>query len=187
MNKAKSTFSTLFLVLVVLLMFLPFITTFNEFLTRVFLRLEWYRVIENFVVPFEVRSIVAVLRLFGMEVSGSNTTISVTVNGALQTMWISWNCIGWQSAILLVFTLFTGLQGSYKISSKVETIIIGILGTFVMNIFRMSLVVIIFKYFGHLPALIFHDYFANVAIIAWLFFYWWFCYRFVLEEEARSE
>lgn len=183
MNKTKRTFSTLFLILVFLLMFLPFITTFNELLTRLFLHFAWYRVIENFIVPFEIRTIIATLRIFYIDAIGSNTSLSIMKDGSWQRMWISWNCIGWQSAILIVFTLLSGLQGNYKKSSKLEAIIIGISGTFLINIFRMSAVVVVFKYFGYLPAVIFHDYAANIAIIFWLFFFWWFVYRFVLEEK----
>ena len=183
MDKTKKTFSTLFLILVFLLMFLPFVTTFNELLTRFVLQFQWYRAIEQIVVPFEIRSIIAFLKIFHIEAVGSSTSISIQESGVWQRMWISWNCVGWQSGILLVLTLITALQGNFKMLSKVETIAIGILGTFLVNILRLSTVVVIFKYFGHLPALIFHDYFANIAIIVWLFFFWWFSYSFVLEPE----
>lgn len=178
----KRTFSTLFLLLVFLLMFLPFVTTFNEVLTRILLKFQWYRAIESMIVPLEVKSVVAVLKFFRIEAVGSATSISILKEGAWQRMWISWNCVGWQSALLIVLTLFTGLQGDYRKLSKVEAITIGILGTMLVNIIRLSAVVLIFYFVGYLPALFFHDYLANIAIIIWLFFFWWFVYKFVLED-----
>jgi exosortase/archaeosortase family protein len=186
MDKAKKTFYHLFLALVFLLMFLPFITTFNEFLTHWMLNFGWYRVIEEKVVPLEVRTIIATLKIVHIDAAGSATSISVLKESTWQRMEISWNCVGWQSGILLIFTMLTGIQGNYKLGSKIETIVIGCLGTFLVNIVRMSLVIIIFSYFGHLPALIFHDYFANIAIIIWLFIFWWFVYKYVLEDNSKE-
>jgi exosortase/archaeosortase family protein len=136
--------------------------------------------IERLIVPFEVRSIVVTVGWVGIEARGGPSSISIFHNGAWQRMWISWNCIGWQSAVLLFITLLTGLQGGYTRMSKVEAIIVGVLGTFLMNIFRISSVVIIFSSLGQLPALIAHDYFANIAIIIWLFFFWWLVYTYIL-------
>ena len=182
MHQAKRTFSILFLILVFLLMFMPFITTFNELLTSFVLRFSWYRAIENYILPFEIRTVIAFLKILNIDAIGSRTTLSIVKDGVWQKMWISWNCLGWQSGLLIIFTLFVSLQGSYTKISKVTTISIGILGTFLINIFRISAVVLVFKYFGYLPAVFFHDYFANIAIILWLFVFWWFSYKFVLEE-----
>jgi exosortase/archaeosortase family protein len=185
MNRARKTFSMLFIVLVLLLLFLPFITTFNELLTSIAIKFSWYRSIERIVVPFEIRAIVGVVKLLNIQAVGSTTSISVLKGTSWQRMWISWNCVGWQSAILLVISLLTGLQGNYKLGSKSETLVVGILGTYLINIIRMTLVVVIFKFFGYLPALIFHDYFANIMIIIWLFFFWWLSYTYILESETN--
>lgn len=176
----KETFKNLFLVLVILLLAMPFITTFNEFLTAQFLRFGWYRGIEALVVPFEVKSVVGTLNFLQIEAVGSNTTLSILKEGSWQRIWIAWNCVGWQSLIVFGLTLATGMQGGFSRFSKLQVVLIGVLGIFLVNIARISLVVLIFKFIGYLPAVIFHDYFANVAMIAWLFFFWWFSYSFLL-------
>lgn len=186
LHRTKNIFSLLFIVLVFLLILLPFMTTFNDILTRFMLQFGWYRKIESLIVPFEIKTIVATLRLINVDAIGSPTTLSVMANGSWQKVFISWNCVGWQSLILLVLTFVTGFQGNYQRISKIEAIIIGTLGTVLVNIIRLVLVVLIFKFVGYLPAIIFHNYIANISIIAWLFFYWWFVYRFVLETKDAN-
>lgn len=181
---AKSTFQTLFLLSAVILLILPFVTTFNEFLTSVVMKVKLYRVIQDFIVPYQVKMITAILRLWGIEAYPGLVTVSVgkAVGSSFE---ISWNCIGWQSLVLLVISLFTGLQGPYKLYSKAQTIIIGILGTLLMNIFRITLVILVAYYFGRLSGIIFHDYFSTIMIITWLFFFWWFSFNYVLEKREE--
>lgn len=176
--REKSTFQIIFTILAVLLMVMPFITTFNEFLTTVIIKIKAYNFIQNVVVPYEAKLIGAVFLPFGFDVAANPK--GLVVNNI--PVFISWNCIGWQSFILMLITFFTGLQGSYTKSSKFYCVAIGLLGTFLMNIWRISLVVLIAVLFGYLPAVIFHDYFSNILIVIWLFFFWWFSYKYILED-----
>lgn len=184
-STTKSTFGTLFLLLAAVLLILPFITTFNEFLTSVVMKIKLYRLIQDLIVPYQVKMITVILRLFGMTVYPGLTTVSFG-RAIGQSVEISWNCIGWQSLILLIISLFTGLQGPYRIYSKFQTVVIGFLGTFLVNLIRITLVILITYYFGRLPGMIFHDYFSTIMIIAWLFFFWWFSFSFVLEKHVES-
>lgn len=179
-----STFRTLFLFLAAILLILPFITTFNEFLTSVVMKIKLYRLIQDFIVPSQVKMITVILRLLGIEAYPGLVTVSFG-KAIGQVVEISWNCIGWQSVILLLISLFTGLQGPYKIYSKFQTVVIGFLGTFLVNLIRVTLVILVTYYFGRLPGMIFHDYFSTIMIIAWLFFFWWFSFSFVLERKEE--
>lgn len=180
----QSTFKTLFLLLAAILLILPFITTFNEFLTTVVMKIQFYRVIQDFVVPYQVKMITVILRLLGIPAQPGLVTISFG-RAIGQSVEISWNCIGWQSLILLLISLFTGLQGPYRLYSKLQTVLIGFLGTFLMNLIRVTLVILVTYYFGRLPGMIFHDYFSTIMIIAWLFIFWWFSFSFVLERKVE--
>lgn len=40
--------------------------------------------------------------------------------------------------------------------------------------------------FATIFALLIHDYFAAITTIAWLFFFWWFAYSFVLETKGKG-
>lgn len=181
----KSTFKTLFLILAVILLILPFVTTFNEFLTTVVMKIKFYRFIQDIIVPYQVKMITVILSLFGITAYPGLKTVSVgrAIGSSFE---ISWNCIGWQSLILLLISLFTGLQGPYAIYTKLQTVIIGFLGTFLVNIIRISLVIIIAYYFGRVAGMVFHDYFSTIIIVAWLFFFWWFSFGYVLERKGLS-
>lgn len=183
---SKSTFSTIFLLLVLALMLLPFLTTFNEFLTALFLKIGFYRAIERWILPFETRMIVAIVQLLGYEATASSSAVSILRNDSWQRIEISWNCIGWQSALVLGITLLTGLQGAYTRLSKVECLLTGILGTFLVNILRISLVAILIVYVRGIPATVIHDYSSVLILILWLLGFWWFSYAYILEEKPQD-
>ena len=178
----RITFQTIFILLTVVLMILPFVTTFNEFLTTLIMKIEVYKKLQELIVPHLARMVGVVLGFLKISVETSPDTLFLTSGTKKLAVFISWNCIGWQSIILFFLTLFTGLQGSHKWGGRVQTITLGILGTFVVNIFRITSVALIAFYFGRLPAVIFHDYFSTIMIILWLFVFWWFSYSYVLEE-----
>ena len=179
--RIKKTFNTIFLALVVILMLLPFVTTFNELLTRIVEDSLLYRPIEMFLVPYEVMLVRTIVSFFGVETLPG--TVSVLRNGVNQGTFLSWNCIGWQSFVILLLSLKTGLLGNFTRFSRLSVVIIGILGTFFINLFRISLVLILLYYFGKAPSLVFHDYAAVFISILWLFFFWWFSYAYILEEK----
>lgn len=172
----KATFGNLFALLAIALVLLPFVTTLNEFLTRVIETTGFYSVIQSYVVPVITRMSVLVLRPFGINVQA--TTVGLLVNGA--SVRLSWNCLGWQSFVLLLVSLITGLQGPYTALSKLECVLTGVLGTFLVNLVRISGIVLMSVYISRVAALVFHDYGTNILIIAWLFFFWWYSFRFVL-------
>lgn len=181
----RSTFHFLFLVLVILLMFMPFVTTFNELLTKLVERAAWYSSIQDLIVPYLVRMVSVVLSWFGVLTDLSRHTITVRQNAMVQggtIVYISWNCIGWQSFLLFLLTLVTGLQGNYSKRSKFITIVFGLLGTFWINVFRISIIVLIAHWWGRLPAVLFHDYGSTLLIIVWLFIFWWVSYHHILEK-----
>ena len=181
LSAIRKTFSYLFLVLVVILMLLPFVTTFNELLTRIVENSLLYKPIQKYVVPYEVMLVRTIVSWFGIVTIPG--TVSYIKNGANSGAFISWNCIGWQSFIILLLSLKTGLEGRFSFFSRIEVLAVGLIGTFMINIFRISLIIILLYYFGRVPAAIVHDYAAVFISLVWLFGFWWFSYRFVLEEK----
>ncbi len=180
----KRVFATIFLLLTLLLIILPFLVSFNEVLTKFFESFRLYTWIQERLVPIEVQIVTVIVGLIGIHFTPHYN--GMTVNGTFLGM--TWNCIGWQSLILLIITLLTGLtNGNYTLLSKIEAIAIGLLGTFLINILRLSFIVILFVLFRPLFAFVFHDYLAAFVTIFWLFFFWWFAYKYVLEEKSRIE
>ena len=183
---SKDTFVMLFLILILVLIFMPFLATFNDLLTRLVINLRGYWFIREVIVPAEVRMVAVVLAGLGFEVA---VTREYVILGNSQPFFteIVWNCIGWQSLLFFAITAFIGLQGDrYTNFSKLKAALIGVLGTFLVNILRIVAVVLIAYLFGQFPAIIIHDYGSLLAVIGWLFFFWWFSYTFVLETKAAD-
>ncbi|MDQ3239286.1 MAG: exosortase/archaeosortase family protein [bacterium] len=182
----KNTFNLIFVVLVLILMFLPFVTTFNEILTKIVERAGWYSGIRDTIVPYLVRMVVVVLKVFSVITDQSMQTITIRPNAMTAggtIVYISWNCVGWQSFILFALTLFTGFQGNFTAKSKFFTLLFGLLGTFWINVFRISFIILIAHWWGRLPAVLFHDYGGTILIIIWLFIFWWLSYSYILEKK----
>jgi exosortase/archaeosortase family protein len=186
----KRIFTKIFIVTAVVLMILPVIVTFSSFLTTVFEKMSWYNWLQNAVVPFESRLVLIILKIFGINgmavLNKEYSIILETDKGDYLPCGLEWNCLGWQSMLLLGITFITGLSGSYTVMSKIEVIVFGVLGTFLANIFRMVLIIILAYYWNSGAALIVHDYFASFVAIIWMVFFWWFSYRYILEERNYS-
>src|SRR3989344_1549737 len=119
----KRMSGNLFLLLVFILMSLPLFTTFNEILTKTAEKTGTYAFLTNNVVPFETRAVSLILRPFGIDSKPTISHLFITrPDGTRTGIFFSWNCLGWQSAVLLLLTLVTGLTGAYSIDRKIETI-----------------------------------------------------------------
>lgn len=178
--REKRTFGIIFALLAVFLAVLPFLVTFNEALTHLVERLQLYMWVQEQIVPLEVKMVGVLVRPLGINYLAHPN--GMTVNGIYAGM--TWNCIGWQSLLLLIITLVVGLRGNYTLVSKMETVLIGLLGTFLVNMARLVFIVILLAYSRPLFAVVYHDYLSAIVTILWLFGFWWFSYSFVLEERA---
>lgn len=186
-KESRRRFHLIFIFIVILLLILPFFTTFNEFLTAIFLKSGLWQKVQNAWVPYLTRFVGGVLKIFSIESKGQGSVLMIRKGITVIPFFISWNCIGWQSLILIILTFITGLQGAYSFYSKVETIIIGILGTFIMNVFRIAIIALLIFYWGTKPAVYFHNYGGTVLTIAWIFIFWWFIFSFVLRPKDKGE
>ncbi|GHO85224.1 hypothetical protein KSZ_32300 [Dictyobacter formicarum] len=190
MNYSKSstkTFRNLFFVAVIILLILPFWITSQEFFTRIVMSMGWYRSIQAVIVPYELHLISLLLSLFGCSLQIGSTFIQwQTSQGGNEVIYLAWNCVGWQTFILLFITLFSGLSGNHTFLSKMITLGIGIMGTYLINCLRLMLIILVYIWTGRTFGTIFHDYFSNIFTLIWLSFYWWFSYKFVLEEKQKN-
>lgn len=180
----KKPFLTILFITVLVLLLMPFFTTFNDLLTRLIMRLDFYKVIQNVIVPWEVRMVGVILLPFGFKPAIVGEYLAITGRGQPLLIEIIWNCVGWQSILFFLITLLVGLQGDqYTNFSKAKAFLTGLLGTFLINLLRIVVVVLVTYYFGQNVGIIFHDYGSTLAILVWLGFFWWFSYSFVLEEK----
>ena len=183
----KQTFKLLLAASAVMFLLLPFVTTFNSILTEVINKFGLYRTVQNLIVPFESRLVVFLVRSVGIEAYpppvGEKASFYLLKGTTYFPVELQWNCLGWQSLLLLTITFIVGFQGNFTKLSIFESIVIGLLGTFMINILRMVFITVGLYFINTLFALLIHDYFAALTTIIWLVFFSWFSYRFVLEEK----
>ncbi len=169
-----------------MMVLLPFITTFQDLLTRFVLYFDFYRTFQNWVVPYEMRVLAALLNFLNLPTRAGPSYIEFMREGKVEVIYLAWNCIGWQSFIFLIITLISGLSGKHTLGSKIQALFVGVLGTYLINILRLVLVVVMYYYTGRGLGVVFHDYFSNLLSITWLFIFWWIAYSFVLVPKSPS-
>jgi exosortase/archaeosortase family protein len=170
-----------------LLMLLPLVTTFDDLLTSWALALGANNPLQS-VVPAEARMVVSLLGLVGVRAAASGSHIVVwDAAGSMHTLFISWNCIGWQSLLLLGVSFLSGLRGRQPLTSRIQVIVIGVAGTMLLNLMRVAAVAALEATWGHLPALIFHDYGGTILVIGWLFAFWIVVQRWILVPAASDD
>ncbi|MFH1485514.1 MAG: hypothetical protein ABIH46_05540 [Chloroflexota bacterium] len=179
----RPTFQLLLLITAVTLVMLPFVTTFNEFLTAVVMWTGLNSILQNWVVPTEARLVAPFLQLFGLNTAVTPNGLLLTKGADSLVVNISWNCVGWQSFILFAITVITGTQGPYTLGSKFHTVLLGILGTLLLNLFRIATVALVGFFFGRTPAIIYHDYGSTLMVLGWLALFWWITHRYLLEPD----
>ena len=183
----KHTVQYILLISVLVLMFMPFMAVFNDLLTRIVMQLDFYQFLQRVVVPIEIRMVGVLLLPFGFRPQIVGEYLSIGGSNAF-LIEIAWNCVGWQSLLFFILTSWVGLQGDrYTDFSKFKAWFIGFLGTFFVNLGRIAAVVLIAYYFGQNVAIVFHDIGSTMTVLVWLIVFWWFVYRFVLEERKRFE
>ena len=167
-----------------LLMVLPLVTTFNDLLTAWAMQLGANTPLQG-IVPAESRMVVSLLGVVGIRAAASGSHLVVWDSaGSMHTLYISWNCIGWQSLILFGVSLISGLRGGHSFESRAQVICIGVAGTMLLNLLRVSAVAAIAATIGVAPAVLFHDYGGTILFVGYLFAFWAFAQRWVLD--ARS-
>lgn len=166
---------------------LPFITTFNEFLTKVVESFELVALIQGSIAPFIVRIVAVLLRTLGVPVSISGSNLFLTGAWMPLRVYINWNCIGWQSFVLLAFTFLTGLQGPYTRRSKLMTVLIGLEGTFLLNIIRILIPTLLAGNSGYLQAILFHDYLGTLFTLLWMGVFWNYAFESLLLRKPTEE
>jgi len=183
--KQKKTFKMILVGFAIIMMLLPLLAALNSFLTNFLNNAGWYRPIQDYIVPWQARMVAVAISPFGIPSKvtlGSRLSAFYMIkNNSVIPVDLSWNCLGWQSVLLFFISLFAGFRGNFTNISRIKCIVMGFLGTLLVNIFRMSIITIGIYYVNSLAAQIIHDYLAAFLTILWLIFFWWFVFSFVLE------
>lgn len=186
-ERGRDTYQLIMLLSAVTLLLLPFITTFNEFMTAMVMTMHLDGVLREWIVPVEARMVAALLSPLGVDVAVSSTSIYVGGGDFPLPVFISWNCVGWQSLILFALTVKTGLEGRYTLASQLRALTLGLLGIIWINLLRIAGIALMAYYFGRLPAVLAHDYGGTLMTIVWLALFWYFAINYILESKDDEE
>ena len=182
--------SAIFAVLVIFLMLFPFINTFNQFLVKIIEPVLFLGLNEEVIIPYEARLVKVLLGFLSVptaySTSDSGIITLVGKTGGLDPIAIAWNCLGWQSLVLILSSIFVGLRGKFTMLSKLEALFIGLMITFWLNIFRLTAIFYLYYHYNRDVAMIFHNWGAIVITIVWLVVFWWFAFRYVLETKRAD-
>ena len=161
-----------------LMLLTPFIATMDDLLASLAQRFGLDAAVA-FIAGPEARLVAALLNLFGIAASSSGPTISV--GGAVPVaLVVGWNCVGWQGLVLLGLTFAVGLRPQDGWEARLHVIVIGVLGTVIVNLARIALVAVLAAYAGYYPAIFVHDWAATIATVVWLAGFWLFAQRYVI-------
>lgn len=170
-----------------LLMVLPLVTTFDDFLTAWALQLGANNPLQS-IVPVESRMVVGLLMAAGIRAEAAGSHLVVWDGaGSMHVLLISWNCIGWQSLVLLGVSLLSGLRGHHPLEARVQVVVIGVAGTMLLNLLRVAAVAALAATVGQTTALLFHDYGGTILVVGWLFVFWLFVQRWILPPDPSNE
>jgi exosortase/archaeosortase family protein len=170
-----------------LLMVLPLVTTFDEMLTSWAMLLGANNPLQA-IVPGESRMVVSLLQLAGVHAAASGSHLVVwDASGSMHVLFISWNCIGWQSLILFGVSLISGLRGGHSLEARLQVLAIGVAGTMLLNLLRVAAVAYLAATVGVTPAVLFHDYGGTLLFIGFLFAFWALAQRWILAGAPSRE
>jgi len=173
--------------LAVVLSLLPTLTTFNEFMTAIALRTGTFIVFRQ-IAPMVSKMVATILRyVFGVETSVSGASVFLHAGGIPYEVFLDWNCIGWQSFILLSLILVTCLQGCCTARSKLKSVVLGVEFAILANMARIIVPCLLLVCWGYRPAVIFHNHLSTPFILVWLGAFWYLCNDFILERGTSEE
>jgi exosortase/archaeosortase family protein len=170
----------------VALLILPFLSTFGELLTNAAMAAGFDAWLGQWIAPVEGQLVHGVLALVGIPSAYSGSLLYIGNGAGSLALYISWNCVGWQTLLFLAVSMATGLQGEFTLRSRLETVALGVTGIAVLNVVRITVVALVAYFFGRLPAVIVHDYGSVIATVAFLMAFWAFAYNVVLEQRGAA-
>ena len=163
------------------LLVMPFFSTFGELLTNLAMAAGFDAWLGRWIAPTEAHVVRGALALVGLKSATEGPILFVGDGARSVALYISWNCVGWQTVLFLAVSMLAGLQGEYTLRSRLETVALGVAGIVLLNIARIFVVALVAFVFGQLPAVIVHDYGSILATVLYLMAFWTFAYNVVLE------
>jgi exosortase/archaeosortase family protein len=162
---------------------LPLMFTISNSLDSFIYQYHAYTTLQNLVAPTEARMIATVLDyLLGVPTVISGSSLIVLGQPSLR-IYVSWICVGWQSIAVYAASAVVGLSGPHTMKSKLLVLVVGLEGTFLLNLLRETSVVLVNLYIGDLAAILYHTYGGTIIVVTWLIIFWYLAYAFSLKHK----
>ena len=157
-NLSSSILKWTIWILLVALSVLPLINNMNDIMAKLAMTTGLNIYLKRNVVPTMTSTISILLRhVFQIENIAVGSSVFVKAHEVYHELYIGWNCVGWQSLILLLFSIVTGLAGDWSLKSKLKCSIIGLESIIAINIARILAIAMVLIKFGPGTAVLFHD------------------------------
>jgi exosortase/archaeosortase family protein len=89
--------------------------------------------------------------------------------------------------ILLAMSFLSGLRGEQPLEARVQIVLTGVAGTMLLNLMRLAAVAALAATWGQIQAGLFHDYGGTILVVGWLFAFWIFVQRCLLNPVPNGE
>ncbi len=122
LSGAARPIGTLIATASIALLILPFFSTFGELLTKAAMAAGFDAWLGQWIAPVEGRLVHGALALIGIPSAYDGSLLYVGTGAGSLALYISWNCVGWQTVLFLLVSMATGLQGEYTLRSRLETV-----------------------------------------------------------------
>jgi thaumarchaeosortase len=131
-------------------------------------------------VPVTTNAVAHVLDSLGFQTAvstmingrGPGMMLSIIGGSSTYTAIVYWPSAGIQSLIVYTGIMLLFIKDThYSMRRKVTYFIVGALGTFIVNIYRIITIMIIGLRIGRLESDVFHDYYGELFFIAWMTIY----------------
>ena len=165
----------------------PLARAFESALTQLSIRLGLNVFIKEALLPMTTKVVAVLLKALGFNVTVINySKLLVERGGHVGGVGLLWNCVGWQTLIFFLIVLIVVLCGSYTLKSKIVCLLIGFDLALLVGLLRILLVTIFDFYFGQWVAVFFHDYLGTMFVLAWVLFFCYLSYRYILERKPME-
>lgn len=166
------------------LLLTPLTSALESALTRLIIRLGLDVFIKEALLPMTTRVVAVVLKAFGFNVTVINySRLLVRRGGRVGGVGLLWNCVGWQTLVFFSIVLLVVLWGSYTSKSKIVCLILGVDLALFVGLLRILLVTLFDFYLGQRVAVFFHDYVGTIFVLAWVLFFSYLSYSYILERK----
>jgi len=164
----------------------PLLATADQLLTSLAQGAHLDAVLSHLTPPL-ARASAGLLHLLGLQAGAAGPDVMLHAGtDYTPPIEVTWNCIGWQSLVVLGVSLTVGLRGEPSRRLRIGLVAAGVAGTVLVNLVRIAAVCVVTAHLGWSAGVAVHDDGGALLVIAWLCLFWWLAYRVLSDGPAAA-